>query len=79
MKLTSSRPFSLIELLVVIAIIAILASLLLPALSQARQRTLQLSCANQMKQLWFAVDSYANDNSEWIAPWRLNPGPYYWP
>ena len=63
------RAFTLIELLVVVAIIAILAAMLLPALSAAREKARRSSCINQLKQQATALESYCGDYSQYYPCW----------
>ena len=62
-KMHETNGFTLIELLVVMAIIIILAGFLLPSLGRAKEQAIKTSCANNLKQIGFALEMYANDNN----------------
>src|ERR1051325_1816627 len=70
------QGFTLIELLVVIAIIALLASMLLPALSKAKGKAQQVYCLNNMKQLSTGTHLYTGDNAEWFPPIQASMGSF---
>src|SRR5574341_1007605 len=74
----SAKAFTLIELLVVIAIIAILASLLLPSLAQAKARAKAVKCVSNLKQVGVATAMYAHDFEGYLQLDGLIPGPNTW-
>ena len=81
------RKFTMIELLIVIAILAILISILLPALNQARESARRIQCISQMKQIGIGLGMYAGDangniavQKRWMTntEWRVLPSIIIW-
>ncbi|OGV47325.1 MAG: hypothetical protein A2017_09185 [Lentisphaerae bacterium GWF2_44_16] len=60
--------FTMVELLIVISIILILTSILMPALGKARERSKQIKCAGNQRQIGQIINFYANDYNEWLVP-----------
>jgi prepilin-type N-terminal cleavage/methylation domain-containing protein/prepilin-type processing-associated H-X9-DG protein len=72
----ASLRFTLVELLVVIAIIGILASMLLPALSKARETARKAFCLNNQKQMYLLMHAYKEDNDSYLSGSNFSNSPY---
>jgi prepilin-type N-terminal cleavage/methylation domain-containing protein/prepilin-type processing-associated H-X9-DG protein len=74
---TRRSAFTLVELLVVIGIIAVLISILLPALSRARESANTVQCASNMRQMGLAMRMYSNEHNGCVPPGDMGAGPEY--
>ncbi len=79
----TGQQFTLIELLIVVSIIAILAAILLPALSQARFMARRIACMNNFKQMYLGFEMYGSEHEDWFpqsqrhkADWMIGLAPY---
>jgi len=72
----SQGGFTLVELLFVVAIISVLAAMLMPMLQQSLASARYIICANNIKQMYFAMMNYSDANRQYIPP--INNGTYYW-
>ena len=75
MKTKQSRGFTLIELLVMIAI---LASMLLPALSVAKEKGVRIKCMSNLKQIGLAFQIYTGENNQYLPSYGADAGTWLW-
>src|SRR5690349_18731388 len=79
-RASSHRGFTLVELLVVIGIIALLISILLPALQQARESANSTACLSNLRQIGMAMQIYATENKgRWLPAYQMPETTTNWP